>query len=458
MDPDIKISAQLDEEDPRVCHLTADRDLAAKGPANPLLQSIVAVPGISGVRLFNGRTIIVEKADGKNWQDVSKVLGQLIRDHLKGKGLDPKHLGPKGHTKFGATFEDLWALHRQLDKFAVKMKAELQKERKWALWALAATSLFGLLCAEHMWEIVFGLLGGVAAGAGAYYTKRSASPQREHQWVRSRALAEDCKSECIKFLVRAEPYDKDDAVARLAEKTNRVRAEMADIGEFDDLDKHERLKDVPADWLSMDDYLLERVKDQADWYGRKSKALHKDAERLKQIVVLFGIAAAILGATRVVVGQFPNGSPAIPANKYSWDTFENLVRLWGLTGLAEAVKAREPVTVAVVRLIKLLGSSSWMSVFTSLTGAITTFQFQNRLDFQSLVYKQTRGKLESAMAEWKDQVKDADKPAKQSEYIKKFERILNQEHSQWISEFDKSAPMGGSMPTAENIGAPPGVS
>ncbi len=455
MKPEIKINAELDDADPRVCHLTAECDIASKGPPQPLLQKIIAVPGISGVRLCNGRTIIVEKTDPGNWQDVSKTLGQLIRDHLKGKGADPRHNGPKGHTKFGATLENLWACHRQCDRFAVKMKSELQRERKYALWALGVTSLFGLFCAEHFIEIVFGLLGGVAAGVGAYYTKRSSSPEREYRWVRSRALAEDAKSEAIKFLVRAEPYDKDDAVAKLAEKANRVRSDMSDIGEFEDLDKSERLKGLPEDWLSMDDYLLNRVKDQSDWYGRKSRSHHKDAERLKQYVVFFGIATAVLGATRVVVGQFPNGSPDIASNKYSWDQFEILVRAWSMTGIADAVKERASLIVSFVRFIKLLGSSSWIPVFTSLTGTVTTFHYQNRLDFQSLIYKQTRAKLEAGLAEWNDQVKDADKPARLSEYIKKFERILNQEHAQWIAEFDKGAP--GAASSGAQIQAPPGV-
>lgn len=455
MKPDIKISAQLADDDPSVCHLTADRDLDSKAPPQHLLHKILDVKGISGVHLSNGRTIVVEKKGGEDWQELSKKLGKLIREHLIDGDGDARKKGPKGHTQFGATLENLWGYHKQCDRYAVKMKNELQKDRKYAIWALAATSLFGLFAAEHFLDIIFGLLGGVAAGVGAYYTKRSSSPEKEHQWVKSRAMAEDAKSEAIKFMVRADPYDKEDAVAKLADKAARMRQEMADLAEFDDLDKDQRLHGLPENWLTMDDYLLERVKDQSDWYGRKSRQLHKEAERLKNLVVMFGIGAAVLGATRVIVGQFPNGSPALPMNKYSWDQFETLLRNWGIPALAELVKAREPVTVGLIRFFKLLGSASWIPVLTSLTGAVTTFHFQNRLDFMSLVYKQTRGKLESALAEWNDQVKDADKPARQSEYIKKFERILNQEHAQWISELDKSGSSGGG--SAEGPIAPPGV-
>ena len=133
-----------------------------------------------------------------------------------------------------------------------------------------------------------------------------------------------------------------------------------------------------------------------------------------------------------------------------------MLTTWGFPALSDLVKAREPVTISAVRFIRLLGSSGWISVLTSLTGAVTTFHFQNRLDFMSLIYKQTRGKLESALAEWNDQVKDADKPARQSEYVKKFERILNQEHAQWITELDQNA---SATPAAAptDIIAPPGV-
>lgn len=454
MKPEIKITAALADDNPDICHLTADRDLDSKAPPQHLLHKILDMPGVSGVHLSNGRTVVVEKHGGEDWKEISKKLGKLIREHLIDGDGDARKKGPKGHTKFGATLENLWGYHRQCDRYAVKMKSELTKDRKYALLALGATSLFGLLAAEHFLDVVFGLLGGVAAGVGAYYTKRSSSPEKEHQWVKSRAMAEDAKSEAIKFMVRADPYDKEDAVARLAQKAAQIRQEMADLAEFDDLDKDARLTGLPESWWTMDDYLLERVKDQSDWYGRKSRTLHKEAEHLKQLIVLFGIGAAVLGATRVIVGQLPNGSPDLPMNKYGWDQFETLIRTWGAPAIAELVKAREPVTVAVVRFLKLLGSASWLPVLTSLTGAVTTFNFQNRLDFTSLVYKQTRGKLESALAEWNDQVKDADKPARQSEYIRKFEKILNQEHAQWITELDKSAaPGGGSNETI----APPGV-
>lgn len=439
MDPEIKIDAVFDDKDLRVCRFVADRNIDSKGPPQPLLQRIVGLPDISGVSLSDGRTIVVQKTAPGDWKDEALKLADMIRQHLQNGGPDARSAGPKGHTKFGATLENLWLCHKQCDRFATKMKAELQKDRQIALWTLGATSLSGLFCAEHFYEILFGMVGGLAAGIGAYYTKRSSSPDREHKWVVSRALAEDAKSESIKFLVRAEPYDKDDAVAKLAEKAAKVRQDMDDLGEFEDLEKAQRLQGLPEDWLTMDHYILDRVKDQSDWYGRKSRQLHSQAERLKQLVVLFGVAAAVLGATRFLVGQFPNGSPDLPLNKTSWDNFEVLLRSWSMAGIADAVKARQPFIVSAVRMIKLLGSSSWIPVFTSLTGAVTTFHFQNRLDFMSLVYKQTRGKLEAALAEWNDQVKDVDRPAKQSDYIKRFEKILNQEHAQWISELDKSS-------------------
>lgn len=444
MKSEIKIIAQLDQ-DPRVCHLTADCDLFANGAAQPLLQKIIGVPGVCGVRLSDDRTIDVEKGGAGDWQDLSKAIGRMIREHLKAKAPDPRLKGPKGHTKFGATLESLWACHRQLDRFSVRVKSGLQRERTRALWALAATSLFGLFAAEHFADLLFGVLSGLTAGLGAYFTKRASSPEREHQWFRSRALAEQTKSEGVKFLVRVEPYDQEDAVAKLAELTQKVRKDMAEIGEFDDLDKADRLRGLPDDWLTMDDYLLDRIKDQSDWYGRKSRQHHKESERLKQILILFGIATAALGAASVFVGQFPGGTPDLPANQMEWEQFDLLLRSWGLGGVAEAVKARNALAIVAIRALKLLGSAGWIPVLTSLTGAVTTFQYQNRLDFTALMYKQTRGKLEAALAEWSDQVPEADKPARHGEFVLRFEQILNQEHAQWIEELDKGSSSGASM-------------
>ena len=49
--------------------------------------------GISGVSLSNGRTIIVEKTDAGNWQDVSKTLGPVRRHPASSNG---------GHTRVTA--------------------------------------------------------------------------------------------------------------------------------------------------------------------------------------------------------------------------------------------------------------------------------------------------------------------------------------------------------------------
>src|SRR5581483_3603903 len=158
-------------------------------------------------------------------------------------GVDHRQKGPKGHTQFGATLENLWGYMNQCDHFAVKLKGQLAKERKNALWALGATSVLGLLTAEKFLglDVVFSLAGGVAAGLGAYYTKQSSSPEREHQWVKARALCEDAKSEAIKVFVRCDPYDKEDAVAKLADRASKMRQEMAELAEFEDLDKNQRL-------------------------------------------------------------------------------------------------------------------------------------------------------------------------------------------------------------------------
>ncbi|MBI4348365.1 MAG: DUF4231 domain-containing protein [Elusimicrobia bacterium] len=438
---ELKLSVNPDADDPGVFHLTADRDMGGQNAVQPLMQKILNLPGINGVRRENARTLIVEKTDVEDWQAAAKTIEELFKDHFKGNG-DARQKGPKGHTRFGATLENLWYCFRQLDRLAVKVKAEVGRDRKRALWALALTSVIGLLCSEKVGGRAFGLLALPAAAASAFFTRRSATPEKEFQWVRARALAEDAKSEAIKFMVRCDPYDKEDAVARLAEKAAHVRQCMAEIGEFEDMDKAQRLVGLPKDWYSMDDYLLDRVKDQSDWYGRKSRQNRQEAEKLMRVVMAFTVAAGVLGVTPLLVGDLPPGSPLDPFSKDAWDAFPATLEGWGLAGAAASVKAGDALTINAIRFFKLLGSTAWISVLSTLTGAITTFQAQNKLEFVSLQYKQTRARLEAALAEWTDQVKPADKPGRQSEFVVRFEQILNQEHAAWNQEFNQGAPPG----------------
>lgn len=450
---ELKLTVKPDADDPGVYHLTSDRDMGGQDAVQPLMQKILNLPGINGVRRFNARTIIVEKTDAEDWQAAAKTIEELFKDHFKGNG-DARQKGPKGHTRFGATLESLWYCFRQLDRFAGRVKGEVTRDRKWTLWALGLTAVIGLLCSERFGGRVVGLLALPAAAVSAYFTKRSSSPEKEYQWVRSRALAEDAKSEATKFMVRCDPYDKEDAVARLAERAAQVRQAMADIGEFEDMDKAQRLVGLPKDWYTMDDYLLDRVKDQSDWYGRKSRQHRQDAEKLMRIMMAFSVAAGVLGVLPFLVGDLPAGSPFDEFTKSNWEQFQVvLTQQWSMPALAERIKNNDWLAIGVIRLFKLLGSTGWISVLATLTGAITTYQAQNKLEFVSLQYKQTRGKLEAALAEWTDQVKSADKPARQSEFVLRFEQILNQEHAQWNQEFDKGAPpgMGGGAPTGSIV-------
>ena len=434
MEPEIKLSAQADQDDPGVYHLTVDRDIGGHGAVQPLMQRILGLPGVNGVRREGERTIIVEKTNAEDWQLLSKTIDEMFRAHFKGNG-DARQKGPKGHTRFGATLENLWTCYRQCDRYAGSTKSALSFDRKLSLWALGLSAVFGLLCSEHLGE-VFGALSAVAAGVGTWLGKRAASPEREQQWARSRALAENAQSEALKFLVHAYPYDGEDAVARLGEKAARVRQEMAELNDIEDLDQEARLAELPKDWLTMDEYLRVRVHGQVNWYKKKALQHRQEAQRYVLLVTVFGAAAAVLGATGMLT------VPVFPTNNDQFALWAQFLGNWGLSGFAKHVTDGDWWALYAVKALKVMSSAGWVPVLTSLGGALTTFVAQNRLDVTALTYKRTRAKLESLVAEWNDQVPDEEKAARRSEYVNRFESILNQEHAQWTTEINQ----GGSAP------------
>lgn len=454
MSEEITIRAELDPDDPRVIGLVVDRDIGDARAAASLFEKLRKVPGIVELNLVDSRELRIRKADDFKKDDpASRALGQLIREHLRGLPA----AGAPAAERPSPRLQELWGIWFRFDRDAAFLKAQLGRQRWQALLLTAASAIFGLLSSQagllssamaqrqqasaiaapavetqaaaaaeprtfspgllfRVLGLALAVLAGLAAAGHSYYTASSIGVEREQEWLKARGLAEKAFSEGHLYLCRAGPYDADAKTRE--ERLGKAIEEFLEAGEpilpgfelpsdADWRQAREKSPDdarlaVPDRYWSMDDYLARRVDDQTRYYQQRAKDHREYAEAGRARVMIVGSASAAFGAIASPLVMFAGG-----------------------------------------RYANIFASAAWMPILTTVSSAVTTYHYQNRLHIIHALYERTAHELRALRRSW-DRLDAAQRTRRGSEFVEKFEKVLTQEHEQWASELSK--PGGGPAP------------
>lgn len=157
----------------------------------------------------------------------------------------------------------------------------------------------------------------------------------DNDWFGGRAIAEAVKSASWRYMMRVDPYGEDDADERLTHELATLLRRATQIRQSVD-QIVARPQQISASMRSVrardlagrrDTYVSSRLRAQAAWYGRKSGAARRAAERRFWIAIAFQLAAVLCALLALhlvhehdlagfwlrVMGLFASGAIAITA-------------------------------------------------------------------------------------------------------------------------------------------------
>jgi len=291
---------------------------------------------------------------------------------------------------FGLALENVWADYRRCAARSRALKRRLDAIRLWALALFIGGAALSVLSAQlplsDALVEVLALVSAAAIALSAYLTAQALDAGLERGWIEVRSVAEGLKSEAHRFLAKAPPYDAADAPERLAETVRALRLRLR-LGEFAHIGEAERLAGLPRSWLGPDEYVQQRARDQIDYFERRAAEHARNAQRLKLCTIALGAVGVVLAAAH---GVYPQAD-ALPA---------------------------------------------WLGVIGTVSGAVTTYLFANRLLFLTASYETTALRLRFALEDWSRVPKEG-QAAALGAFVGKVEDILLLENRQWVAEFDR---------------------
>lgn len=276
-----------------------------------------------------------------------------------------------------------WGAYRRWAATARDQKREITAWRRRVLGLTIAGAVFGAAAslAGHVGldggvgipRILAGI-GGVLVALAGYFTKEVLSPQREHRWVRARAVAERIKSDTFLFRTGVAPFDTAEAPAVLMDRLIEQEAGAPRAAAV------EEPLDAPASRLTTDEYIRERVDDQVAFYRTREAAYERTLERGRWASVALGAVAVVLGGlgagewTGAVIAVITTATASVAtylyANGYkdlvvryqtAANALEALRRRWEVTEAAAQDAARRSAFVAACEAVLLEENTGWMA-------------------------------------------------------------------------------------------------
>lgn len=131
-------------------------------------------------------------------------------------------------------------------------------------------------------------------------------------WYRARAAAESIKTMSWRYMMRAEPYDKDTARSLLITDLRQILSDVKEFGHHlpssaaDSAQITEYMDNIRSLDLSnrMAIYLKDRIDEQRTWYTKKAAYNKRMATRWFWLMVVFQIAAGTAAAFRIAYSDF----------------------------------------------------------------------------------------------------------------------------------------------------------
>lgn len=244
----------------------------------------------------------------------------------------------------------------------------------------AAAGLFSL-------STMFGLLSGVSIALAAFFSKEILSPERERRWVRARSVAEALKSETYLFRTGAPPYDTPDAAGRLVQRVQELEETVHDLHAVT-LSSDQRRERLPAEFLTVHQYVNERVDDQIDkFYRPRVKQYEAVVTRGRRMSLVLGALAAILGAL-------------------------------GASGWTAA----------------------WVAVLTTITASIAAYLYAGRYQYLIVSYQATARRLEALKQLWLVSPASDTDTKQCHQFIRACEEAISIENTAWMAKWLEAAP------------------
>jgi hypothetical protein len=225
-----------------------------------------------------------------------------------------------------------------------------------------------------------GILGAAVIALAAYFSSQAVGENRERIWIKCRSAAESIKSLLILYRTAVHPFDGLDRGAQLREHVDKILQEVKDVELRQP--EAESLPDLHP--LTVEEYIVERVDDQINWYQQRAREYQKKSDDCRRYI--FG-----LGAISV------------------------------LLGLASAISA----------------VSAWIAVIATITAALMAHMKNQR--YQSLIamYSATALRLGLLKSEWAGSRKtDADK-ADRDAFIQRCEQTMALENGAWVAQWSE---------------------
>ena len=125
---------------------------------------------------------------------------------------------------------------------------------------LSATLPSGLTQTSAGWA----LLSAIALAVATYVKAHTVSLDAIRAWTRARSVSEGLKTEIYLFCAKARPYDGDDAVSLLNERTRAVEKPADDLRQH--LPGRTGTASSPLAMMNEEEYIEKRVRQQIDNY------------------------------------------------------------------------------------------------------------------------------------------------------------------------------------------------
>jgi hypothetical protein len=302
-----------------------------------------------------------------------------------------------------AALAETWRKYRGWAARARAIRVELDRWRLRVLGLTVAGAVLATLASQL--PVWFGSTEGAVAAArtlsalsaaamalAAYSGRTVLDPATERQWLRARALAEGCKSECYRFAAGVPAYDGEEAGARLLGKLEQLLASGADVPAME-VKEEDAAKGMPSYPLSVRDYIAQRIRDQVDdFYRPRAAENERNAALYGRLSQGLNAAAAVLGAVGAI---------------------------WG-GGYLEA----------------------WVAVAGTIAAALSSYALGRRFERLAATYRVTADRLAVRLALWEVTTLARPDPAADRALVLDAEGIMAAENEAWLAEFlkDPTAP------------------
>ena len=210
------------------------------------------------------------------------------------------------------------------------------------------------------------------------------------RWTRARAVSEELKAECYRFLAGVAPYRETDRQTRLAERTRRVQDAAADLV-VDTAGISAVKRDVPP-VTDVASYVDHRIVPQIGWYRSRSTGLARRLALARQLELGLAVVGVLLAAT---------------------------ASTWRAGDVA-----------------------AWVAVVTTLTAALSSHVAASRWEYQLVEYLRTAEELNRLREEWVAQHATGlaiDDDGAEDRLVEHCEHVVSIQNDGWMAKWTADA-------------------